>query len=413
MRVRSYRRDTCRLCGRAEMEPALLLTPTPPADAYVPAERLGEAQESFPIDLMLCRVCGFSQLADIVSPEDVYIDYIYETTSSLGLADHFDRYAGEIEERIQPQPGALVVDVGSNDGTLLRAFRDRGQRVLGIDPAREIARRATDAGIETLPEFLTVELAERIRAEHGPAAVITANNIYANVDDLDEFTRAIRALLAPDGVFVFESFYLADLMQNMVFDFIYHEHLSYFSVKPLLSFFAKHDMELIDALRVPTKGGSLRYTVQLAGAGRPVSSAVAGLVAHEEGLGVQSIGAFRAFDERVGRAKDAVLDFVREVKGAGKTIAGYGASATTTTLMYHFDLNGAIDFLVDEYPAKQNLFSPGAHIPVLPPEALYDKRPDYVFVTAWRYYDPIREKNRRYLDAGGHFIVPLPTLVVE
>ena len=412
MTAHAYRRPDCRLCHGTRLEPVLELTPTPLADAYVPPERADEPQPVFPLDMYLCRDCGFVQLLDVVQPQEIYVDYIYETVSSLGLVDHFDAYAAEVLDRIRPPAGSLVVDVGSNDGTLLRSFKTRGMTVLGIDPAVEIARRATENGVETLPEFLTVETARRIREERGPAAIVTANNVIANIDDLDEVVAAVRELLAPDGVLVFESFYLGDLVRNLVFDFFYHEHISAFAVGPLEPFFRAHGLELVDALRVPTKGGSLRYTVQLEGGGRPVGASVGELEAQEAAQGLHGLELFRAFASEIDSAKRATLELVRQLKSEGASIAAYGASATTTTLVYHFELGDLLDCFLDDYPAKQGLLSPGLHIPVLPSEALYERRPDYVVVMAWRYWEPIVARHPRYVEAGGTFVVPMPELRV-
>jgi SAM-dependent methyltransferase len=389
---------------------ALHYTATPPADAYVSLEYRDVVQEVYPLALYLCHDCGFSQVCDVIRADSIYVDYIYETKSSLGLVDHFQRYADAVLNRIKPQPGALIVDLGSNDGTLLRSFKERGMTVLGVDPAREIAHAATVSGIETLPEFFTAELSRRIRRERGAVTIVTANNIFANVDELGEFTENIRTLLSPDGVFIFESYYLSDLIENMVFDFIYHEHLSSFSVTPLVSFFRRHGMELIDAHRVPTKGGSLHYTAQLAGGPRPISATVGELVVEEARRGLGRIETFKAFAARIDFAKEQLLALLGKLKGEGKTIAGYGAAATTTTLIYHFELGNYLDYLVDEYSRKQNVLSPGLHLPVLPPQVLIDRKTDYVVILAWRYVQPILEKNRAYRDQGGRFIVPLPNL---
>ncbi|MEQ2010406.1 MAG: class I SAM-dependent methyltransferase [Limisphaerales bacterium] len=409
MSVLATHRDDCRLCHSRNLDLVLKLTPTPLADSYL---RTKEVQPSFPLDLYLCRECGFAQLLDVVQPQHIYLDYIYETVSSLGLVEHFDNYAAEVLGRIQPPPGALVIDVGSNDGTLLKSYQKRGMKVLGVDPAREIAARATAAGVETLAEFLTVPVARRIRQERGAAAIVSANNVIANIDDLDEIAAAIRELLAPDGVFVFESYYLGDLVQNMVFDFIYHEHISSFAVKPVALFFKRHGLELVDVLRVPTKGGSLRYTIQLAGGPRKAAPIVGELLALEAQQGLDQPEMFRAFNTRIERAKAGTLAVLQKLKAEGKSVAGYGASATTTTLVYHFGMGGLIDYLVDDYRAKQGTFSPGLHLPVLPSEALYERRPDAVVVMAWRYYEPIMRRHQKYSAQGGKFIVPMPELKI-
>ena len=400
------------MCHGTNLEPALKLTPTPLADAYVPPAKADDPQPVYPINMYLCNDCGLVQLLDVVPPQEIYAEYIYESASSLGLERHFDDYAREVVERIRPSRGSLVIDVGSNDGLLLRSFAKRGMSILGIDPAIALAKRSTESGIETIPEFLTIELARRLRDERGPAAIVTANNVIANIDDLDAVAAAIRELLAPDGVFVFESYYVGDLVRNKVFDFFYHEHLSAFAVKPVEQFFTGHGMELIDVLRVPTKGGSLRYTVQLDGGPRSTSPRVGQLreVEAEQGLG--RLDLFRTFAAEIEDAKHNTLRTVQQLKSEGASIAGYGASATTTTLIYHFELGDAIEYLLDDYLAKQGLLSPGLHIPVLPSEELYIRKPDYVVVMAWRYYEPIAAKHRRYRAQGGRFIVPMPELKI-
>lgn len=407
-----YRRDNCRLCGSRSLELVLPFKPTPLADSYVDPNHLSEADPVYPLDLYLCGDCGFVQLLDVVDPQLIFRNYIYETSSSLGLARYFEEYAGEIYKIVQPPTRALVVDVGSNDGALLRCYQKYGLRVLGFDPCLRIAKEATASGIQTTPAFLSQSLSNRIKNEFGPAAIITATHLVNAVDDLAESACAIRDLLAPDGIFVFESFYLMDWMQNMVFDFTYHEHLSYFSVKPLVSFFRRHNMELIDVKRVPTKGGSVRYTIQRAGGPRPVSPAVADLIALETKTGLDNPKTFKVFAARIDNAKKKVLDLVKSLLEQGKTIAGYGASATTTTLIYHFELGDKLRFIADDYEAKQNLYSPGYHIPVLAPQALYERKPDYVLILAWRYAEPIIKKHKAFLEQGGKFIVPLPDLRV-
>ena len=407
-----FRRDTCRLCGECDFELVLQLTPTPPVDAYVSAEQLDKLQETYPLDLFLCHACGHVQLLDVVSPEVLFGNYIYETSSSPGLVEHFRQYADEVLGRFKLLEGALVVDIGSNDGTLLRFFKERGMRVLGIDPACEIARRATESGIETLPYFFTTELARKIQSDYGSAAIVTANNVFAHVDDLADMAEGIRHLLAPGGVFVFEVSYLLDMIQGMVFDFIYHEHLCYHSVKPLESFLRRHGIELIDVQRIPVKGGSLRGIAQLIGGPRTQSPSMAKLIALEKRLGLDRPEIFKSFAANIESVKNQVVSLLADLQAQGKTFAGYGASATVTVLIYHFNLGSLLSFLVDDNPSRQGLFSPGYHIPVLSPQVIYERKPDYVLVLAWRFSKMIIEKHQSYLDQGGHFIVPLPQIEV-
>ncbi|MBL8024243.1 MAG: class I SAM-dependent methyltransferase [Elusimicrobia bacterium] len=400
-----YRRKECRLCGSKSFVLALQLEPSPIGDAFVPSSRLGEQQRLYPIDLFLCRECGLAQLRDVIDPRILYRDYLYVTASSEGLGDHFRRYVEDVLGRWVPPPGSMVVDLGSNDGLLLGFFKARGLRVLGVDPAVELAQRVTTSGIETLPIFFTHEVAIRLRQERGPASIITANNMFANIDNLVDLTEGIRALLSSSGIFVMESYYLPDILRNMVFDFIYHEHISSFTVRPLRDFFERHGLELVDVLKVPTKGGSVRYYVQPRGGPRPVSPAVKALIAEENELGVFHPDIFRSFAGKVSHEKDALLSILKKLKVQGNSIAAYGACITGTTLLYHFGIGSFIDFIVDDNPVKQGLFSPGFHIPVYPPDQLCQRMPTHVLLLAWRYSEGIIRKNKEYLERGGHFII--------
>lgn len=407
-----YKRETCRLCGGNNLKMVLPLTPTALCDAYVSRDRAGIIQETYPLELFMCLDCGYVYLPYVVDPETIYRDYLYVTTSSMGLSDHFKESAEELLYRIKPAKNSLVVDIGSNDGTLLNFFKLKGMRVLGIEPSKDIAKKATLSGIETLPEFFTTKLADKIGNEYGHATIITVNNLFANIDDLDEFTEGIHKLLAPDGVLVIESSYLGDIIKNMIFDFIYHEHLSYFSVKPLITFFRRFNMELFDIERIPTKGGSLRYYIQLSGGSRPISSSVAYMEEYEDQNDLYSMKTYDAFSKKIDELKNQLVSKLLEFKADGKSIVGYGGSATSTTLLYHFGLSEMIDYIVDDNPAKQNTFSPGYHIPVLPSDVIYEKKPDYVLILAWRYAGPIMKQHQAYLEQGGHFVIPLPMMKV-
>lgn len=403
-----HRRTTCRLCEDRTLEMVLELPATPIGDAYVPEEQTGEIQQAYPLTLFLCRNCGLLQLPDVVAPEILYGNYIYFTGISLGLTEHFHRYANAVLEHATPVPQSLVIDIGSNDGTLLKCFKDRGMRVLGIDPAAEVAKLATEAGIDTITAFFDLTVARRIREERGVAAIVTANNVLANIDDIPSVIEAVRELLATDGIFIFETGYMPDLIQNTILDNVYHEHISYYSVTPLDAFFRKHDMQLVDVRHVPTKGGSIRGIVQLSRGPRPVSTRVADMITLEHVLGYTGTAPFHAFADKAAILRDQLLLLVIALKAKGKSIAGYGASVGMTTLIYYFGLAPYLDFLVDDNSTRHNLYSPGYHLQVLPSEALYERKPDYVVLLAWQYADPIIKKHQSYLDKCGRFIIPLP-----
>ncbi len=405
------KRDTCRLCSSRNQKLVLQLEPTPIGDAYLTEDQLHTTQEVYPLDVFLCLNCGHVQLLDVIDPEALYGDFIYETAISLGLVEHFQKYEEEVSSYLSLPKNSLVVDIGSNDGTLLNFFQKQSMRVLGIDPAREIARKATLAGIETLPRFFDANLAETIKSDRGEAFIVTANNAFANLDNLDDIMEGVRALLHPEGVFIVETGYLVDLVQNGIFDNIYHEHLGYFSVRPLMKFFKRHGMEIIHAQHLPTKGGSIRVMAQLQGQSRRASSDVHKFIEMEKSLSFDQPRPFQQFAQRLKQVRTELTELLGNIKASGKKIAGYGASVGSTTLLYHFHLKPWIDFLIDDNPAKYNTFSPGLHIPTFSPEALRIEKPDYVVILAWRYARPIMRKNTKYLEAGGRFIVPYPEIV--
>ncbi len=407
-------RSDCRLCGSGDLTEVLSLTPTPPANAFVGEDDLGREQAVFPLDVFMCESCGHVQLLDVVDPAVLFESYVYVSGTSPVFVRHFENYAGTVIERFRPDPGSLVLDIGSNDGTLLGFFNRAGYRVLGVDPARDIAAEATARGIETRTAFFTPDLAAAILDEQGPASVITANNVFAHADDMAGIVDGVRTLLAPGGVFVFEVSYLLDVYENTLFDTIYHEHLAYHSVKPLERFFAAHGLRMISAERVDSHGGSLRGVAHLAGGPRDVEPSVAGLIGLEDAAGLDRPETLKAFAKRIEAVRKELTETLVRLKREGKTIAGFGAPAKATTLMYHFGIGAeVIDFIVDDSPLKQGLYSPGLHIPIVASGVLEERAPDYLLILAWNFADPVIEKNRAFQERGGRFIVPLPDVVVR
>jgi hypothetical protein len=406
-------RDTCRLCGSTACAVAVPLAPSPIADAFVPAGRLDEEQPAYAMDLYLCLDCGALQLLDVIDPELLFRDYLYTTSSSPGLVAHFETMAADLARRFVPRPGSLAVDIGSNDGALLQFLKGRGMTVLGVDPARDIAHAASAAGVPTIPSMFDSRLAAGIRDEHGGAALVTANNVFAHSDALGDMADGVRVLLGPDGVFVFEVAYLLDMLDNFVFDSAYHEHLHHHSLVPLRAFLLRHGLELFDVERLGTKGGSIRCFAQLHGGGRAVGPAVERLVALEEERELGRIETYHRFSDRLQRLRADVRRLLGSERARGSRIYGFGASATGTTLTQHFGLADFVSALIDDRPERQGLYSPGHHLPVLAPDVLYgDDPPDMVVVMAWRFAEPIISRHEEYLRRGGRFVVPVPRLTV-
>jgi SAM-dependent methyltransferase len=422
-------RDHCRLCGGG-ISKVLDLGSTPAANEFVTREFVdsGVEQDTFPLYLSACRKCGHVQLPVVVDPGRLFSNYVYVSGTSPVFVDHFRRYAESMISLLGLVPGDLVVDVGSNDGTLLSFFKAAGMRVLGIDPAVAIAADATARGIETLPEFLTEEVASRVLASHGPAKLVTANNVFAHADNLHEVAGACQDMLAPDGVFSFEVSYFPSVVGGNLFDTIYHEHTSYHHLAPLVGFLQTEGLSVFDAELIPTHGGSVRVLSDRWNSHRRhLSSRASDILLAEARDGYTAsvlTGLTSSNDYPLTNPTEKLAVNIQslffglkrllvEVRAAGKTVAGFGAPAKVTTLMHRFQLGKEdIDFIVDDSPLKQGLYTPGKYVPVLPSSALYERRPDYVIVLAWNFAEPIMRSHKRFSDEGGKFIVPIPNLKV-
>jgi hypothetical protein len=407
-----FKRDNCRLCHGRNLEKVMDYVATPVGDHFVAKGKLGEPQDTYPLDLYFCADCGQLQLLDVVNPEFIYKDYLYETAVSMGLVEHFQKYAADLIERMKLSSGDTVVEIGCNDGSFLKCFHDRGLKALGVEPASAIAAKAANKGLNILNTFFTFELSQTIKGQHGAAKMIIANNVMANVEDMHGFMKGVSDLLAGDGIFVFESGYAVDTLKNSVMDNVYHEHLCYFRLNPLIKFFKKHGLEVIDAERVETKGGSLRGIAQKIGGRRPVSPRVKERMEMEEKAGLETAAFYHDFARRMEAARADLVKLLTQLKKEGKSIAGYGASVGVTTLLYYYGANKFINVLYDDNPIKQGLYSPGHHILVRPSAEIYKDNPDYILCFPWRYKEPIMKRHSAFRDKGGKFIVPLPKVEV-
>lgn len=403
-----YKRQTCRFCNSLNLEMVLKLNPSPIGDNYVTSDELHKIQDTYPIELFFCNNCGLAQLLDVYPWSILFGEPRYHRPGWVHSAEETNRYVSEVLPSAASKRPITVVDIGSGDWPLLESFASKGHTVISIDPAHSISNNSKSRNIICIADFLNKEITNRIVSEYGAASLVTANNVFANIDDLHTTTINICKLLAPDGLFVFESIYLADLIENMVFDFIYHEHLSTFSVLPVKSFFDCMGMELIDVKRIRSKGGSLRYVVQRQGGPRRIETSVSELIEYEKKIEIHSSLTFRNFSLKIDKLKNTLLTMFQSLRKQGNTMCGYGASITSTTLIYHFGIGELLEYLVDDNPDKQGRFSPGLHIPVYSPEKLYHNKPDYTVILAWRFAGPIIDKHREFINQGGQFIIPVP-----
>ena len=405
--------DACVLCGSQRMRLCVPLKPIPIAtpNFQMPKDEAlaKRALAGVPLDLFQCDSCGHVQVGTIGNPELQYRDYIYTTSLSLGLSEHFREYARQVAEKWHLGSDELVLEIGSNDGTLLSFFKERGAKVVGVDPARRIAEDATARGIPTHAEFFGEALGAEIAAASGRAKVIIANNMIANVPAMMDYARGIKAALAPDGVFVFETQYGPDVIERTLLDTVYNEHISYFLIKPTVAFFAAHGLKVVDAERIATKGGSIRVSVMHDDSSVHSSAAVSEMVAYEDAKGMFAQPFFDQLNMALAAIRAELTTLVDGARSRGRFVAGFGVSVGTTALLPQFDLIGKLDFLLDDDPNKgEALSGPDYHIPILPGSALMERNPEFVVIFAWRYAEPIMKNHPEYQRSGGTWIVPLP-----
>lgn len=406
-------RDNCRLCISNNIIKLFSLEPTPPANAFVKKDSINTNQPCYPLDLYLCNDCFHVQLNTVVDPEILFKDYVYVSGTSPSFILHFENYARNVINRLNLKKGSFVIDVGSNDGTLLSKFKEIGMNVLGIDPATEIAKVANQNGVETLNRYLTEEVVNEVINLKGPADLVCANNVFAHIDDLIGTTINIKNLLKEDGVFIFEVSYLVDVYEKTLFDMTYHEHLAYHSIRPLISFFRNNGLELFDVDRIPTHGGSIRGYAQKINGINKISPKINELISLEYKLALHKPNTYEKYFNNIELKSEKLNEFLKTILDDSKIIAGYGAPAKATTLMHHFGIDSkVIQFIIDDSPWKQGMYTPGLHIPVYDRSMLYQSPPDYVIILAWNFSENIISNNLKYSKLGGKFIIPLPELKV-
>ncbi|MFH1409714.1 MAG: NAD-dependent epimerase/dehydratase family protein [Nanoarchaeota archaeon] len=402
-----YKKITCRLCNSDKPTLVVPIGKSAVGGAFVPKDKLKHKQETYPLDMYQCKTCGHVQLLDVVDPYILFSDYTY-FSGKTSLREHFADYSKKVMDDNNLKPGSFVIDIGSNDGAFLGFFKEKGMRVLGVDPAKNVAEYANSLGIETLPIMFDMKAVEEINEKYGKTDIIVANNVFAHVDNLKEMAIGVRNLLKKDGLFYFEVSYLIDVIDKMLLGTIFHEHLSYHTIKPLVSFLKSLGLELIGVERVNIQGGSIICKAQLVGGKRAVSPSVDGLIILEESRGVYGQGFFAGFNKNLAELKKKLKQLLNELKSQAKKIAGFGAARGGTLIIYLFDLGEYIEYIVDDDKIKQGLYSPGLHIPVLPISAMYERNPDYVIILAWVHSKSIIRNNRTYLENGGKFITLFP-----
>ncbi|MEK8023551.1 MAG: class I SAM-dependent methyltransferase [Candidatus Hydrogenedentota bacterium] len=403
-------RSTCRICESRDLVPILDLGDMPLANALrEPADTGPELR--IPLCVMLCQECSLSQLSAVVSPERMFSRYVYRSGIAETFRRHCSWFAREAKKIARPGRGALVVDIGGNDGTLLHAFRAEGFRPLAVEPAANIAEIARAGGIDTMNAFWSRATAKALVEQWGRPALITATNVFAHVDDLDDFLSGVTDALDEKGCFVLEVPYMADLIEKNEFDTIYHEHLSYFLLRPLLRLADRHELEAKYVRRIPVHGGGLRvYLKRKSGRTFHAETAQA-MLSFEEEAGLYTHSPYRNFARQIDSIRRDLRETMMRLIGDGRTVAAYGASAKGATLLNSAGIDrGMIRYIVDDTPEKQGRLAPGTGIPIVGAKELETARPDYLLILAWNFVDEILAKTSAFSQAGGRYIVPVPAL---
>jgi len=412
--VRGGDRVRCRSCATPGLETVLDLGSTPLANALLTDSQVAEPEPCFPLRLVLCQNCSLIQITETVRPELLFRRYLYFSSFSDTMLQHAREVAQQTIRSRQLGAKSLVVEIASNDGYLLQYYHRAGIPVLGIEPAKNIAKSALDRKIPTLCEFFNQQLAQKLCANRLQADVIHANNVLAHVEDLHGFVMGMGILMKESGVAIIEVPYVKDLIDRVEFDTIYHEHLCYFSVTALDHLCSAHGLFIEDVERIPIHGGSLRVFVRRRESGARPKPTVSMILDEERQWGVRDPCFYQSFGLKVASLRERLLRLLRGLKSRGARIAAYGASAKGSTLLNFSRIDGGIlDFVVDRSTAKQGLFTPGTHLPIFSPQKLLETMPQYCLLLTWNFADEILEQQAEYRSRGGRFVIPIPEPTVR
>jgi len=381
----------------------------PPANSFIDQSELTSPEPKFPLRLFWCHDCFLVQLLDIVDKEYLFKNYFYMTSASRPIVEHFTKYAQEIyKEFLQGLDDPFVVEIGSNDGSLLAEFKKLGTSILGIEPATNLAKLANESNITTKNTFFSSKVGQEI-VQSRNASVIVANNVIGHVEDLQDLMEGIRILIGENGIFIFEVPYLVDLIKKLEFDTIYHEHLSYFSLLPIMNLTNRYELEIFDVKKQSVHGGTIRVFISQKNNFK-VKDSVKHFLDEEHKFGLDDINVYRSFSIKVAEFKRKLKTELEIIKKESKSIFGYGASAKGNVLLNYCDIDtNFLDYVIDTTPLKQGKYTPGTHIPIFPPEKILDKGDGHIaLLLAWNYEHEILEKEKQFREKGGKFLIPVP-----
>ncbi len=398
----------CRYCGSTDLTRFLSLGEQPPSNSFISPEQV-ESEESYPLDVYFCQSCYLVQLLDVVPAETIFDDYVYLSSSSKALKNHYAGLAEYITERFGLNTDDIVVDIGCNDGILLHGYQLPGLNRIGVEPSK-VAEIVRESGLKVVNEFFSPETARYIVDVHGAAKVITATNVFAHVDNIGNFVEGVQLLLDNSGVFIIEAPYLIDMIDQILFDTIYHEHLCYLSLTPIIPFLARYNLEVFDVERVNfgASGPAIRVFVQKKPGMQNASDSVESMLEQESQWRIGKIDRYMGYAGKVESIRSEVLGIINGLKKTNVQIGGYGAPAKGNTLLNYFNITTEqVGYIAETNELKQGLLAPGSHIPIVSEELFLERMPEYALLLSWNYLDFFLEKSE-YIQKGGRFIVPMP-----
>ena len=403
----SYR---CRFCGEPLRETFVDLGLSPLCETYIDPTQLSAPELFYPLHSFVCEKCFLVQLPEHVGPGEIFEEYAYFSSYSDSWLAHARSYVEAISSRLNLGAHSSVMEVASNDGYLLQYFKAKGIPVLGIEPARNVAKVALEKGIPTVISFFGQRLARELASGGKQADLLLGNNVLAHVPDINDFVAGLKLLLKPQGVITMEFPHLVRLVEKNQFDTIYHEHFSYLSFTTVEQIFVAHKLAIFDVEELATHGGSLRiYASHAEDNSKSISSSVTALRTQEAGWGITSLKPYRAFGKKVEATKRNILQFLIEAKGSGKSMAGYGAPGKGNTLLNYCGIRtDFLEYTVDRSPYKQGKYTPGTRIPIFPPEHIRETKPDFLFILPWNLKDEVIAQNAFIREWSGRFVVPIP-----
>lgn len=404
----------CRACSAPLEHTFVDLGKSPPCESFLRADQLEEGETFYPLHALVCSECFLVQLKDYVDADSIFDDYAYFSSFSDSWLEHARLYCADMTERFGLTGDSFCVEVASNDGYLLQNFVRAKIRCLGIEPSWTVAEAALKVGVPSVQEFFGRETARAVREEHGPADLMSANNVVAHVPDINDFVGGFQELLAPEGVVTLEFPHLARLMDQVQYDTIYHEHFSYLSFGTLSGILKNQGLTVFDVQKLRTHGGSLRVFAQLTDSGsQEIEKSVKALLKEEKQLGFKELRTYLRFTKLVEKSKRETLKFLIQAKEEGKSVVAYGAPGKGNTLLNYCGIRSdLIEFAVDRNPYKHGRFTPGTQIPIFPPEALEEARPDYIFILPWNLEREIRKQLSHARDWGAKFVIPIPEIQI-